>query len=104
MHRKRGLPRTEMSRRTVDGSQMVDKTSALDAIAVAMEFPEYFGRNLDALYDCLTDLSWLSPGTHVLLWRDSCVLRNSDATAFQTICAVLEDAVRDGENFTYQLL
>lgn len=26
-------------------------------LAEKMEFPEYYGRNLDALYDCLTDIS-----------------------------------------------
>lgn len=26
-------------------------------LADKMEFPEYYGRNLDALYDCLTDIS-----------------------------------------------
>lgn len=29
----------------------------LDAFAAALAFPPYFGRNLDALWDCLTDLT-----------------------------------------------
>ncbi|WP_433269785.1 barstar family protein [Actinosynnema sp. CS-041913] len=45
------------------------KSAALAAIGEAMEFPDYYGRNLDALYDCLTDLSWLPPGKHVLVWE-----------------------------------
>ena len=28
-----------------------------DRIAAAMAFPSYYGRNLDALYDCLTDIA-----------------------------------------------
>ncbi|QDU81619.1 Barstar (barnase inhibitor) [Polystyrenella longa] len=31
----------------------------LDHLAEVLEFPSYFGRNWDALSDCLTDLSWL---------------------------------------------
>ena len=32
------------------------KREALDAIAAALGFPDHFGHNLDALWDCLTDL------------------------------------------------
>ncbi|MBT2385160.1 barstar family protein [Streptomyces sp. ISL-11] len=34
------------------------KTAFLDRCATDLEFPEWFGRNWDALADCLTDLSW----------------------------------------------
>jgi hypothetical protein len=30
----------------------------LDTLASALGFPEWFGENLDALMDCLTDMSW----------------------------------------------
>ncbi len=33
-----------------------DKQAALKAIGRALEFPDWYGANLDALYDCLTDL------------------------------------------------
>ncbi|MCL4747016.1 MAG: barstar family protein [Burkholderiaceae bacterium] len=33
-----------------------DKGAVLDALAKAFELPKHFGRNLDALYDCVTDL------------------------------------------------
>ncbi|MFI9006491.1 barstar family protein [Actinosynnema sp. NPDC053489] len=45
------------------------KRAAIDAIADALSFPAWAGRNLDALYDCLTDLSWLPEGEHVLVWE-----------------------------------
>ncbi|MFZ2652872.1 MAG: barstar family protein [Burkholderiaceae bacterium] len=32
------------------------KQDVLDAIAQAFTFPAHFGKNLDALYDCMTDL------------------------------------------------
>ena len=39
---------------------------ALDAIGRALDFPDYYGRNLDALWDCLTDLT----GPTALIWDD----------------------------------
>ena len=32
------------------------KQEVLDGIAAAFTFPQHFGKNLDALYDCMTDL------------------------------------------------
>jgi len=37
-------------------SDCVDKESVLAAIGRAFELPPWYGTNLDALYDCLTDL------------------------------------------------
>lgn len=42
------------------------RESMLKAVAVAFEFPQHFGMNLDALYDCLTDLP-LKDGTDNLI-------------------------------------
>jgi RNAse (barnase) inhibitor barstar len=77
----------------VDGHP-ADKMSTMEAIAAALSFPGYFGRNLDALYDCLTDLSWLPCGEHVLIWGGSELLRQADPRAYLAIRSVLSDAVR----------
>ena len=37
-------------------SQAQSKQDVLEAIADAFLFPPHFGKNLDALYDCMTDL------------------------------------------------
>jgi RNAse (barnase) inhibitor barstar len=46
------------------------KQDVLDSIALAFTFPAHFGKNLDALYDCMTDLvhkSGQQPGFVVVL-------------------------------------
>jgi RNAse (barnase) inhibitor barstar len=40
----------------VECSDCVDKRAVMKAISRAFAFPEWYGANLDALYDCLTDL------------------------------------------------
>ncbi|MEU5690505.1 barstar family protein [Actinosynnema sp. NPDC020468] len=44
------------------------RRAVLEAIGEALDFPDYYGRNLDALYDLASDLSWLPVGEHVLVW------------------------------------
>lgn len=39
----------------LDGSQMRDWDHAYEHLVEAIELPDYFGRNLDALSDCLSD-------------------------------------------------
>ena len=58
----------------VDGSGVflarvtfADKEKLLKNIARALEFPDWFGGNWDALEDCLTDLSWRDAEGYVLL-------------------------------------
>ena len=40
----------------LDGNFLCDIVHAHEYLKELLEFPEYYGKNLDALYDCLTDL------------------------------------------------
>ncbi|GAA2776571.1 barstar family protein [Saccharopolyspora taberi] len=87
----------------LDGSELASKRTALDGIAAVLDFPEWSGRNLDALYDCLTDLSWLPEGEHVLIWSGYQALADYDPKAYRKISAVLEEAAQTsfcGRTFT----
>jgi hypothetical protein len=48
-----------------------EKSVLLKNIAAALEFPDWFGGNWDALEDCLSDLSWRKAGGHVLLFEQA---------------------------------
>lgn len=56
-----------------------DKQALLAAIARALDFPDWFGGNWDALEDCLTDLSWRTAGGHVLVLEGAQDLARDDA-------------------------
>ena len=45
-----------MRRVEICGTQLTTKDTVHDALAAALELPEWYGRNLDALHDCLTQL------------------------------------------------
>lgn len=40
----------------LDGTQIKDSAQLHDRLAQSLELPQWYGRNLDALYDCLTSL------------------------------------------------
>lgn len=75
-----------------------DKDDLLGRIALALEFPDWFGQNWDALQDCLTDLSWLHAEGYVLI-LDRCDAFRADhgedfATLLQ-ICGAAADYWRE---------
>lgn len=51
----------------LSGQEIPDEISAFQRLQDSFQFPEYFGWNWDAVYDCLRDLEWLSADHHVLI-------------------------------------
>lgn len=41
----------------LDGDIILNREMLHDTLAAALDFPDWYGRNLDALHDCLTDLT-----------------------------------------------
>ena len=58
--------------RCLDGYKMKTVEGVIKEFGTVLEFPEYFGENSAALYDCLQDLTWL-PAVGYLL-----VVKNAD--------------------------
>ena len=46
-----------MKRVELIASQLTDKEVLHDVLAEELQLPEWYGRNLDALHDCLTELT-----------------------------------------------
>ncbi len=40
----------------IDCSYVTGPESLHEALKVALDFPDYYGKSLDALFDCLTDI------------------------------------------------
>ena len=53
-----------MSKTILDGARMGSRAELHDALAAAFSLPAHYGRNLDALWDCLTERR---EGTEVIL-------------------------------------
>jgi len=62
-----------------------------EKLAHDFDFPDYFGKNWDALTDCLSDLNWLDsvPKRIVLVWRYPLALHDANPDDFYTTLRVL---------------
>jgi RNAse (barnase) inhibitor barstar len=69
------------------------KGGLLDEFAKTLKFPRPFGRNWDALNDCLSDLSWLGGKGWVLLLLRADSFAETNEEAFHTVLDVLEGVV-----------
>ena len=51
----------------IDFTGARSKDAMLQVVATALRFPRHFGKNLDALHDCLTDLTFSPQGCSITL-------------------------------------
>ncbi len=65
-HPRRTVASLGPGRLEVDLAGADEPAAFHDQIVAALDFPDHYGRNLDALWDCLTDLTEPT----VLVWRD----------------------------------
>lgn len=78
----------------LDGTELRTRETFLDACEQAFHLPHWFGRNWDALWDCLTDLSWApAPGYLVIYdrWRELAV---SDPDSWAIVRRLLDEVSR----------
>ena len=75
----------------VDLSRARNVPGFIKAMQRDLGFPEPFGRNLDALHDCLTDLSWHPAPGYIITLENSETLR-ANPTSFAMFNEILASA------------
>jgi RNAse (barnase) inhibitor barstar len=76
----------------IDLARLASKTGLLGRAARALKFPEWFGKNWDALNDCLTDLSWLQGNGWVMILENSKGFAERKPQLFQDAVEVFQAA------------
>lgn len=69
------------------------KSGLMEVLSAGGKFPEYFGRNWDALNDCLNDFSWIKNPRIVIAHRD--LPLSNDWQACHLYLKILVDAAGD---------
>lgn len=74
----------------LDGDGLRGKSELLDALGRALDLPDYYGGNWDALEECLLDLSWRQGPLWLLIRRAGALPEGTRAT----LCDIFADAAR----------
>lgn len=83
-----------MRRVELIASQLTDQEVLHDMLAKELELPEWYGRNLDALHDCLTELKDVE--LVLVGWPDEGYLAK--------VRRVIVDAVWENEHLTIKIV
>lgn len=76
---------------TIDGACMTDRKAAHAHLKTALRLPDYYGGNLDALYDCLTE----GFGDAIVMLRHESAMRVSLGRYADSLLRVMRDAARE---------
>ncbi len=80
----------------IDGVKAETMLDFYHQIQKGLKLPAYFGKNLDALYDCLCDFSWLDANEiHIVLCGYDLFLSKEPKNERWNLLAVLNDAVAE---------
>lgn len=71
------------------------KADFLVEVGRVLRFPDHYGRNLDALNDCLRDVGTETGGV-VLLWDGWATLARTDPRSFDVVVEILSERAADG--------
>ncbi|MDP1767773.1 MAG: barstar family protein [Nitrospirota bacterium] len=85
-------PPTGFALKVIKGAKCQTTDGLLREWARALDFPDYFGHNWDALEECLADLEWLPAKGYILLITDAAQVLPDDDEEYATLLEVLRDA------------
>lgn len=77
----------------IDLDQAGDAAALHRILARTLDFPDWYGHNLDALADCLSDFSWHEADGYLLVFRRAELLQTQAPACFKDLLDILEDSV-----------
>ena len=81
-----------MKQITLDGNLLSDISTVHEYLKEMLDFPEYYGKNLDALFDCMTDLDEI---------EINIISPSEDGAIFQKVLRVFKAADRKNDSLTH---
>ena len=83
----------------IDGATVSSMEEIHHTLAESLSFPEWYGKNLDALHDCLSELS--SETCITILNAE--ILAETLGSGYIRLCRVLSDSAEENPYLTIQM-
>lgn len=78
----------------IDGEKIISMMDIHELFASELNFPDYYGKNLDALFDCLTE----HKEPVEIRFSNRSRLVDTLGVSFRRLMAVIDDAASENEN------
>ena len=88
-----------MKRIVIDGKKIATEAAVHEYLAEKLNFPGYYGKNLDALADCLSEISYPLK----IKIKNSGLLLESLGDTYRVLISVFEDSAVDNNNLTIKI-
>lgn len=89
----------------INGDEIIDQNSFFKEFATVLNFPNYFGHNWDAFYDCITDLSWIkNQNRFLIVYKNPHKFMHHNLEAWKIANTVLLDAIEFWNKHGKQML
>ena len=88
-----------MTHIVLDGSRVPDREGLHNLLAERLRLPDYYGRNLDALYDCLTAMREVT-----VLLRSADAMTASLGDYGEKVLRVFRDAAAENPGFGFEII
>ena len=83
----------------LDGSKIRDREGLHDLRSERLNLPTWYGRNLDALYDCLTDLTEVT-----VFLRNAGAMTDALGDYGDNVLRVFRDAAAENPGFGFEVI
>ena len=85
---------------SIDGNKISTEEEFHIEISKALKFPDYYGKNLDALWDCLT--GYIDTNIN-LIWSNHQFSKTSLGKKFDVIKSIFDDLCDEEQCFSFEL-
>lgn len=82
------------------GNEITSKDKLHDILKKELELPDYYGKNLDALWDCLSEEIEVPL---MIIWQDYDISKENLGEYADKVVELFEDARNEFEYFSYEL-